>query len=280
MERPAGFLKRGIVQLIQPAGRFELMNYTSTMQTKTNGRSLPQGWRWVKLNDVCKQDRQIIEPQSSLASQLLYLSLEHIESNSGRILREPTEPIQDEGRSTSFYFNSLHVLYGKLRPYLNKVALPNFEGRCTTELIPILPTDIDREFLAWVLRRKETVDVAMQEKTGSRMPRANMDNLFALEIPLPPLEEQQRIASRLNEQLAAVESARKVAEEQLEVAYQLPSAYLRDIFISEEAKQWKLEKLGNLSTQITDGPHITPHYQLSGIPFLGSLPLESRRRML
>jgi type I restriction enzyme S subunit len=232
------------------------MNYTSAMQTKTNGRSLPKGWQWVKLGDVCKPDRQIVEPKSSLASRLLYLSLEHIESNSGRILREPTEPIQDEGRSTSFYFDHRHVLYGKLRPYLNKVVLPDFEGRCTTELIPILPTDIDREFLAWVLRRQETVDVAMQEKTGSRMPRANMDNLLALEIPLPPLDEQRRIASRLNEQLAAVESARKAAEEQLGAAWELPSAYSREVFESIEnslPKSWRWATLADVC-QFKRGP--------------------------
>ena len=82
----------------------------STKQTKTNGRSLPKGWQWAKLGDVCKQDRQIVEPKSPLASRLLYLSLEHIESNSGRILREPTEPLQDEGKSTTFYFDNRHVL--------------------------------------------------------------------------------------------------------------------------------------------------------------------------
>jgi type I restriction enzyme S subunit len=87
-------------------------------------------------------------------------------------------------------------------------------------------------------------------------------------MPLPPLDEQRRIASRLNEQLAAVESARKAAEEQLQAAWQLSSAYLREIFESAETKNWKVERLGDLSTQITDGPHVTPHYQLEGVPFL------------
>jgi type I restriction enzyme S subunit len=108
-----------------------------------------------------------------------------------------------------------------------------------------LPTDIDREFLARVLRRKETVDAAMQEKTGSRMPRANMDKLFALEIPLPPLDEQRRIASRLNEQLATVESARKAAEEQLQAARQLPSAYLREVFDNKN-NRWTVKSMSEV----------------------------------
>lgn len=143
-----------------------------------------------------------------------YIGLEDIERNTGRIFRDRPASHGDEGKSTAFLFDSRHVLYGKLRPYLNKVALPDFRGRCTTELIPLLPLEgLDREYLAWFLRRSETVDSAMREKTGSRMPRTNIKNLLRMEIPIPPLAEQKRIAAILNEQLAAVERARVAAEE-------------------------------------------------------------------
>jgi type I restriction enzyme S subunit len=80
-------------------------------------------------------------------------------------------------------FDTHHVLYCKLRPYLNKVAVPDFVGRCSTELIPLLPKpDISREYLAWLLRRPQTVQAAMQERTGARMPRANMRYVLAQEV--------------------------------------------------------------------------------------------------
>jgi type I restriction enzyme S subunit len=197
-------------------------------------RPLPAGWRWVRLGEVCEQDRRIVEPGSHVAAALPYLSLEHVESNTGRILRESAETVQDEGKSTTFAFDSRHVLYGKLRPYLNKVALPDFTGRCTTEIIPLLPADsTDRYYLAWILRRDETVVAAMRQRTGSRMPRADMDDLLSLEIPLPPLEEQKRIAGILNEQMAAVERARKAIEEELDGINKLPAALLRRAFAGE-----------------------------------------------
>ncbi len=194
-------------------------------------RPLPVGWRWARLGDVCKQDRQIVEPRSEMAARLQYLSLERIESNTGRILREASDTAREEGRSTTFAFDVRHVLYGKLRPYLNKVALPDVSGRCTTEIIPLLPAEgTDRCYLAWLLRRNETVSSAMRQRTGSRMPRADMDDLLSLEIPLPPLEEQKRIAAILNEQMGAVERTRKAIEEQLDAINKLPAALLRRAF--------------------------------------------------
>ncbi|MFO0493276.1 MAG: restriction endonuclease subunit S, partial [bacterium] len=160
-----------------------------------------------------------------------YLSLEHVESQTGRILKQTDPPVEDEGKSTTFRFDTRHVLYGKLRPYLNKVALPDFAGRCTTEMIPLLPADgVDRQFLAWLLRREETIDWALRQNTGARMPRADMDSLLTLSIPLPPLAEQERIAGRLTEQLAAVERARGAAQSRLAAAESLPAAYLREVF--------------------------------------------------
>ena len=65
------------------------------------------------------------------------------------------------------------------------------------------------------------------------------DKLFELPIPLPPLDEQRRIAARLNEQMAAVAAARQAAESQLQAARVLSAAYLREVFNSEEAIEWK-----------------------------------------
>ncbi|MDP2895065.1 MAG: restriction endonuclease subunit S [bacterium] len=198
------------------------------------GQPLPDGWRWVKLGEVCEQDRRIVEPNTVEADWLTYYSLEHIESETGRILKAPIEQVEDVGKSTTFRFDECHVLYGKLRPYLNKVALPDAPGRCTTEMIPLIcSNEIDRVFLAWVLRRGETVQFAMQGKTGSRMPRADMDSLPTLEIPLPPLSEQRRIAGVLKEQVAAVEKARAAAEAELETINALPAALLRRAFNGE-----------------------------------------------
>ena len=211
---------------------------------------LPSGWRWDSLGQLCRQDRIIIESGSQAAARRPYLGLEDIESNSGKILKKHSDVAIEEGISTTFAFGPDHVLFGKLRPYLNKVALPDYEGRCTTEIIPLLPADgVDRRYLAWLLRRQETVAEAMREKTGSRMPRADIDELLKLIMPLPPLSEQSRIATVLNEQMPVIEKGRAAAEAQLEATKALPAAYLRQVFPrqgQELPSNWRWGKLAEI----------------------------------
>ncbi len=186
-------------------------------------------WITVSLGDIAIQDRRIVAPDSSEAAIRPYLGLEQIASGTGEILSY--ESSSAEGKSTAFAFDDSHVLYGKLRPYLNKVAVPDRSGRCSTEIIPLLPKDIDRQFLAFLLRTEKMVAAAMSEKTGSRMPRADMDVLLGFEIPIPQtLEEQRQIAARLKAQLAEVETARQAAQTQRLEAAALLAAIYREAF--------------------------------------------------
>lgn len=197
----------------------------------TNAAPLPEGWRWVTLGEVCEQDREIVDPNSIEASLRAYLALENVESGSGKILALGEADKEENVKGITFAFDTRHVLYGKLRPYLNKVVLPHFVGRCTTELIPLLPKrGIHREYLAWVIRRDETVAEVMRESTGARMPRADMKVLFAVSFALPPLMMQMRIIVNLRRQFKAIEAARAAAEAQLTTLRALPAALLRTAF--------------------------------------------------
>lgn len=229
--------------------------------------ALPRGWRWVRLREVCETDSNQVLPKTSLAKQLPYIGLEHIESGTGRILGTTNDPDGKVIQSITFRFDSRYVLYGKLRPYLNKVATPDFEGRCTTELLPLLPNDgCDRYFLAWLLRRAETVEEAMRHKTGTRMPRADMGELLKMLVPYPPLPEQRRIAAKLQELMQEVKRARTACEKQLEATKDLPSAYLRELFESESAKKWERKRLGDSVSFIKNGMVAEQNFDGRGFP--------------
>lgn len=168
-------------------------NVGELFQSKLNEVFSEKGDGWInkKLGDVCSFDKSVDTNQ-----KLMYVGLENIESNTGKFIKNSS---QSDAISSTFHFNNRHLLYGRLRPYLNKVFLPDFEGRCSTEIFPILVNDnITREFLYYWFTSEKIVKKIDSTRTGARMPRANMNEVLTFEIPIPPLSEQKEIVDNLN----------------------------------------------------------------------------------
>ena len=91
---------------------------------------------------------------------------------------------------------------------------------------------------------------------AAAVPGLNRQDVYALEIPLPPLPEQKRIAGILNEQMATVARARAATEAQLKAAKALPAAYLREVFNSPGAQTWPRKRLGDVG-------HLLPSKSIS-----------------
>ena len=106
---------------------------------------------------------------------------------------------EGELASSKFKFTECHLLYGKLRPYLAKIACPDFSGICSTDILPILPgPELERRFLCYFLRQPSMVEHANSRAVGANLPRLSPSALAEFEIPLPPLAEQRRIAEVLD----------------------------------------------------------------------------------
>ena len=203
----------------------------------------------VPLGELCEMDRQGLHPDDPIASGLPFVGVEHVESDSGAFNFNNGSRIGSQ-RSTTFRFDERHVLYAKLRPYLNKVATPEFAGRCSTELVPLLPRDgVEREFIAYLLRRKETVDYVMSSVTGARMPRTDMKVLMSLPVPLPSLDDQRQIVGILN-RAAKIERLRARSRELM--GEMVPALFVKMFGDPvDNPMGWVAEHLGNL---ITEGP--------------------------
>lgn len=121
------------------------------------------------------------------------LNLDVVESNTGKILEYNYEASIP---NSTCCFNSDMVLYSKLRPYLNKVVLPNKTGYATSELVPLNPVKekLNKYFLASLLRSKCFVDDINVRVAGAKMPRVSMDYLRNFPIILPPIEDQNKFA--------------------------------------------------------------------------------------
>ncbi len=205
-------------------------------------------WPTVPLGQVASFDRQIHD-----GSAAPYVGMEDIEAHSGRYLGnlQPTAV-----KSHTFAFDSSHVLYGRLRPYLNKWLVPTFSGHCSTEVFPIRPSaELLREYLAYWLSSERTCSMIDATSRGARMPRANMDEVLSFLIPLPPLEEQKRIVARLDRVFAEVDIAESVAGTQADEQAALLRAARHDAFNLVDAPRCRL---GDVLEAVIDHRGKTP----------------------
>ncbi|MGV3732680.1 MAG: restriction endonuclease subunit S [Microcella sp.] len=151
----------------------------------------------IPLSELVHIDRNAVQPEA-IADGTRYVGLDCIETG-GRILRVD-EVSAGELASSKFAFDDRHILFGKLRPNLAKVARPDFSGICSTDILPIRPrSDVDRDYLAHYLLSPEAVAWATSRTSGANLPRLSPTVLGTLPVPLPPLPEQRRIASILDE---------------------------------------------------------------------------------
>ena len=197
---------------------------------RASSKQPPPGWRWAQLGEIAEEDRVAIHMDDPAYRGMPYLGLEHIEASTGKVLLCELDAKNSSSKSNNFRFTTEHVLYGKLRPYLNKVALPEFPGRCTTEIIPLKPVSVDRRWLAHLLRCQEVVDHAMRGKTGSRMPRASMQDLMTLRIAVPPPPEQRHIVKRLETQIQTANRFLSTAQAQMRTIEELSQTAVQRAF--------------------------------------------------
>ena len=144
-------------------------------------------WNTHKLIDICKFNSSEV----GLAEEKMWLlNLDMIESQTGRVI-DYLEVDNNNIPSSTVKFNENCVLYSKLRPYLNKVVIPNKSGYGTSELIAIeTNSKINKYYLASALRSDSFVKFIDATSYGVKMPRASVDALKNFCIPVPPINKQ------------------------------------------------------------------------------------------
>lgn len=225
-------------------------------------------WNHVPLGEIAPA-RSL--PLPSAETTAWNLSLEDIEANTGRILNKQECRISDLG-SSKCAFDARHVLYSKLRPYLNKVVLPDAPGVGTSELIPLQPdaNRLDREFLAFYLRSHGFLDFANANTRGANLPRIAMAELWAHKVPVPSrLEEQRRIVARVKACMERVEEIEKLRKEATLEAKSVEYACFHDALLDGiSQRRWKIGVLGDVTTTFRYGTSAKAHSQADGVPVL------------
>jgi type I restriction enzyme S subunit len=242
------------------------MNESAVRLNET--KPLPDGWRWVNLGEVC-EEANTHDPRICPDIPFRYIDISSIDPTYKRITEARVIVGKDAPSRARQVVKANDVLVATTRPNLNAVALVPAElddEICSTGFCVLRPAnEIDPLFLFYFVQTNDFVRLVSGEVRGMLYPAVTDNHVHAINIPLPPLPEQKRIATKIQELMTEVEHARTACEAQLEAARALPQTYLRQVFESEEAKRWEMRKLGELGF-VCDGDWIlAENFRPSGV---------------
>lgn len=210
----------------------------------------------LPLGEVVKPTRPRVKPSDF--PDLPFIGMEHVEAHSMKLLG--TVPAATM-KSSAVHFKPGDVLYGRLRPYLNKVYRPTFEGLCSAEFI-VLPENerVDGGYLQYFLNSPAFVRYASHLNTGDR-PRVDFDQLASYEIPVPQLDEQRRIVAELEKQYSRLDEAVANLKRVKANLKRYKVAVLADAVEGQlvgDRTTWKAVRLGDIAISVRNGISIKP----------------------
>jgi type I restriction enzyme S subunit len=239
---------------------------------------IPVEWDVVQLGKICQLGKDSVNPQESPG--VPYVGLEHIDSGEPQLRRWGSS---SEVKSSKKHFIPGDVLYGKLRPYLDKAVLAEFEGICSTDIL-VLKADRNltiSEFLIHILHTQPFLSYAINTTSGTNLPRTRWTSLRNFNLALPPLPEQRRIAHVLNaiqREIAAqddlIAAAREVKRSLMHRLFTYgpgpEPAPTKETEFGDVPEHWDVRRLGKcafVQTGVTKGRKLEGHRTIK-VPYL------------
>lgn len=155
----------------------------------------------VELRQLVVERKGAIDPQTLGDRQISYLGLENVRPRTGELVDfEPRAANSIKSRSK--IFRAGDVLFGRLRPELNKVYLVEgepTEGICSGEFIVLVPiaSRVNARYIRHIIASPFVSRFVEKFRVGASLPRMATDDLLGIKVPVPPLKVQEQIALRL-----------------------------------------------------------------------------------
>ncbi|PES34154.1 restriction endonuclease subunit S [Bacillus thuringiensis] len=220
---------------------------------------LPNGWVWERLGVITIYGNNKQSKPDDIDDNVWILELEDIEKNTSRIIQRITN-CEREVSSNKNVFKKNNVLYGKLRPYLNKVVIADSEGVCSSEIIPINTLGvIDSRYLMYYLKSPYFIQHVNNLTYGTKMPRLGTEDARKTLVPIPSLKVQKHIVEKVDQLMNLCEELKKRLEKKQRRENKLNiSAFssLEQSLTPRELMENLQFILTNLSSLCTDTKHV------------------------
>lgn len=234
-------------------------DYNLSGERYREGAAAVSSWPLVPVADAFRKGDETVLPES-LDGPVTYLGLENITPNTGEIEGAVVTEKPADIKSLKNVFKPRDILYGKLRPNLNKVWLADRKGICSTDIFVIeaIEGTTNPALYAYLFRSARFNDAVMGQLKGAQLPRIGWSSFAELPIPLPPLDVQNEIVAVIESYQKVINGARAVLEH-----------YRPQIPIHPD---WPMMRIGDVC-QIGDGNHSSNYPKSSemvpsGIPFI------------
>ncbi|HEI9769975.1 TPA: restriction endonuclease subunit S [Morganella morganii] len=194
-------------------------------------------WEWVRLGFITNYGEcDKAEPTDADADTWI-VELEDIEKSTSRLLNRVTFS-ERPFKSSKNKFNKNDVLYGKLRPYLDKVLVADDSGVCTTEIIPIkVYGNILPGYLRLLLKSPRFIAYANESTHGMNLPRLGTDKAIHAVVELTAIAEQVRIVNKVDELMSLCDQLEQQSLLSLDAHQQLVETLLATLTDSQDTKE-------------------------------------------
>ncbi len=192
------------------------------------------GWPKKRLGDVLYLRNDIVHPYDKPKGNTTFVGLEHLQSGTG--IRSGSVSVEMEtltGRKPKFYTGD--IVYGYLRPYLNKVWVAEFDGLCSVDQYVYLVDgkQADTGYISWYMRSPLYLQRAPIDTSPGQLPRIRKEEVASVTIELPPIQEQIRIADQIEAKMGVNFNLAEIIKAELDGINKLPAALLRQAFSGE-----------------------------------------------